>query len=182
MIQVPFPLIVAVVLPLWVFLRIHKAQHTPRFNGYRELLVTMFFIYGCALFVATMRPFLFQLPTLGPRSTLFFDFKLFEELRNMAEGYEMYQLLYSVGNVVMLIPFGLLLPLLFPFARHFLVTVLLGFSLSLTIEMTQMLFTVTRKGTVDDLVFNTIGALIGYVLFQIIGYKAVPKEKEKRKR
>lgn len=178
MIYIPFPLIIAIVLPIWVFLRIQRTDRLKQVHVYREFLVNVFFLYGCTLFVATMRPFLFQLPTLGPRSELYFDLEPFEELRNMAVGSEMYQLLYSLGNVAMLIPFGLLLPLIFPFARHFFVTVFLGFSLSFTIEMTQMLFTVTRKGTVDDLIFNTIGAMIGYVLFQIIGYKAAPTYKK----
>jgi len=169
---------IAVVLPLWVFLRIRRADCLKQVHIYREFLVNIFFLYGCTLFIATMRPFLFQLPTLGPRRELYFDLEPFEELRNMAVGSEMYQLLYSLGNVVMLMPFGLLLPLIFPFARHFLVTIILGFSLSFTIEMTQMLFTVTRKGTVDDLIFNTIGAMIGYVLFQIIGHKVAPKYKK----
>lgn len=177
MIQIPFPLIVAIVLPLWVFLRIRKVVRLKRVHLYREFLINIFFFYGCALFVATMRPFTFQLPTLGPRREVYFDVELFEELSNMAEGSEMYQLLYSVGNVVMLIPFGLFLPLIFPFARHFFVTMFLGFTLSFTIEMSQMLFTVSRKGTVDDLLFNTIGAIIGYVLFQIVGRKIVPKKK-----
>lgn len=174
LVQIPFPAILSIVLPLWVLMRIRKAHRSKQFSTSREVIVQLFFVYTCVLFILTMRPFIFQLPWIGPRRDIAFDIYLFEELRNMAVGSEMYQLLYSGGNVAMLIPFGLLLPLLFPFARHFFVTLVLGFALSLTIETTQMIFTLTRTGTVDDLVFNTIGTMIGYVVYQIIGDRIAP--------
>lgn len=168
LIQIPLPAIISIALPLWVWLRIRNVDRTENFSGSWEFFVNLFFVYGCALFIATMRPFMFQFPWIGSQKAITFDIYLFEELRHMAVGSELLQLFYSVGNVMMFIPFGFLIPFLFPFARHFFITVALGFSLSFTIEMVQMLFTFTRRGTIDDLVFNTIGAMIGYVLFRMI--------------
>lgn len=75
------------------------------------------------------------------------------------------QMLYSVGNVALFIPFGLFVPLLFQHCQRLWMIVLLGFASSLTIELIQTFFTMTRRGTLDDLVFNTSGAVIGYSLY-----------------
>lgn len=168
MIHIPLPVIISIILPLWVWLRIRDIERTTYVHVYRELVINLFFVYGCALIITTMRPFLFRFPWVGARAEITFDIHLFEELRNMAVGSEMLQLLYSVGNVVMFMPLGFFMPLLFLIARHFLMTFLFGLSLSLTVEMIQMLFTLTRRGTVDDLVFNTIGVILGFALFRIM--------------
>lgn len=63
-------------------------------------------------------------------------------------------------NIVMFIPFGVLLPIYFGFFRKARRTVLAGFLMSLSIEVLQ-LFTF-RATDVDDLMMNTLGALAGY--------------------
>lgn len=44
---------------------------------------------------------------------------------------------------------------------------MLGFGLSLTIELAQ-LFTQYRATDVDDLITNTVGTLLGYLCFRLI--------------
>ena len=67
-----------------------------------------------------------------------------------------------VLNAVMFAPFGFLLPVLWCKCRKWKVTVLAGFLLSLTIEVLQMFC--FRATDVDDLLMNTLGALLGYFL------------------
>jgi len=111
-----------------------------------------------------MRPFHFQLPlTTGE---FYFDYHLFYNLTHMADGYLAYQLLYSVGNVILFVPLGIFLPLLFKKTDRFLWIIMIGTLSSLTIEMIQALFTTSRRGTVDDLFFNTVGVLLGFLLFR----------------
>lgn len=69
---------------------------------------------------------------------------------------------------MMFVPFGIFAPLLFKPARNFFGILGLGFAFSLTIELTQAIFTTTRSGTVDDLFFNTFGAVIGFILFLVL--------------
>lgn len=114
-----------------------------------------------------MQPFYFNIPLISYRE-FYFDTELFGELRRMADTHLLHKILYSVGNIFLFVPFGLLLPLLFFKLRHFIVIVPLGFLFSLTIELTQATLTVGRRGTVDDLFFNTIGAMLGYFMFLII--------------
>ena len=71
-----------------------------------------------------------------------------------------------LGNVVGFIPFGLILPIISREARGFFFITFSGFTLSLCVETVQL---VTKLGCfdVDDLVMNTLGAAIGYLLFAV---------------
>ena len=68
-----------------------------------------------------------------------------------------------VGNVVMFIPLGFLLPRAFPGLGKLWKTLLTAAGIVILVEVLQM---VTLLGTcdIDDLILNTIGALIGYTI------------------
>lgn len=69
-------------------------------------------------------------------------------------------------NILLFIPFGYLLPSLFPKLRWWQV-ILLGLAFSLTIELLQL---ITKLGyaDVDDLINNTLGAAIGWLCYKLI--------------
>lgn len=69
-----------------------------------------------------------------------------------------------VGNIAAFIPFGLFLPILSKKSRGFFIITLLTAELSLLIELTQL---VTKVGIfdVDDLLMNTCGGAVGYLIF-----------------
>lgn len=135
-----------------------------------ELILQLFVIYFSAVIFLTMSPFSFQVPMIGPRA-FSFDNQLFYKLRHMSDGYLHLQLLYSVVNILMFIPFGMLAPFTFKKLRSFIWLVVVGFLFSLSIELTQGLFTLTRRATVDDLVLNTVGAILGYFIFITLSSK-----------
>lgn len=70
-------------------------------------------------------------------------------------------------NIIMMIPLGLLLPLIWKQFRALKKVALSGFLLSLCIELSQ-LFTQSRNTTTDDLIMNTLGAIIGYFIFKAL--------------
>lgn len=70
-----------------------------------------------------------------------------------------------VLNIIMTIPLGFLLPLIWKQFRTIKKVALSGFLLSLSIELSQ-LFTQSRTTTTDDLIMNTLGAIIGYFIFK----------------
>ena len=72
-----------------------------------------------------------------------------------------------VGNVLAFVPFGAFLPLLVKRVRSLGKTVLLGFEFSLLVEILQ-LFSKVGSFDVDDILLNTTGVLIGYLLFDRI--------------
>ena len=71
-----------------------------------------------------------------------------------------------IGNIIMLIPYGFLLPLVSTKFRRLRYSLIASFGFTLFIEISQYL---TCRGwfELDDLFHNTIGGLIGFRLFQI---------------
>ena len=66
-------------------------------------------------------------------------------------------------NIFMMLPFGFLLPLIWPEFRSIKKVVFTGFSFSLIIELSQLLN--LRATTIDDLIMNTLGALLGCLIY-----------------
>lgn len=86
-------------------------------------------------------------------------------------------LLNLLGNVVCFIPFGFVIPILTK-KQTALRMLLLGMSASVLVELLQL---VSMLGTfdVDDIILNTFGVLIGYVLF-VVGRGIVRRYLRKR--
>jgi glycopeptide antibiotics resistance protein len=70
------------------------------------------------------------------------------------------------GNVIIFIPFGFFLPMASKY-RNFLTTLFWGFGLSLCVETFQL---ISKVGSfdVDDLMLNTLGCIIGHILFSVL--------------
>ena len=68
-----------------------------------------------------------------------------------------------VGNIVWFVPWGFLIPMMIK-KDKFVPAVLSGFAFSFLIEILQFTF---KKGffEIDDLILNTMGAIIGYFLY-----------------
>ena len=75
-----------------------------------------------------------------------------------------YVILNFAGNVIAFIPFGYLRPKMVKKKPRLFHTVLFSFEFSLLVELTQL---ISRTGSfdVDDLILNTFGGLIGYILY-----------------
>jgi glycopeptide antibiotics resistance protein len=71
-----------------------------------------------------------------------------------------------VGNIVAFIPFGMILPVIRKKTRKFYIIILLSFELSFIVEVIQL---ISKVGSfdVDDLILNTLGGTIGYLIFYI---------------
>ncbi len=69
-------------------------------------------------------------------------------------------------NILLFVPLGIILTLVWPVKLGLLRTTLWGFGLSLLVETSQ-LFNI-RATDVDDLIMNTLGALIGGALASIV--------------
>ncbi|MEC5305972.1 VanZ family protein [Bacillus thuringiensis] len=67
-------------------------------------------------------------------------------------------------NIVLFMPLGFLLPMIWPHFRKMKNTVCAGFLFSLAIELNQLLN--NRITDIDDLFTNTLGAIIGYLLYR----------------
>ena len=73
-----------------------------------------------------------------------------------------------VGNVLIFMPAGFFIPILWKNKRGFVFTVCVTFQMSLLVEILQL---VLRVGSfdVDDLFLNTLGGMLGYLLLILAG-------------
>ena len=71
------------------------------------------------------------------------------------------------GNILAFMPYGFMLPLLNKAYRKFYLITILSILFSLVIETAQLLL---RVGVfdVDDILMNSIGGILGYVIFLIV--------------
>ncbi|MFD3496300.1 VanZ family protein [Streptomyces sp. NPDC058690] len=68
------------------------------------------------------------------------------------------------GNVVLGVPFGFLLPVIFPRTRGFVRVVLMTAFVMLTVEIAQGLLVAGRAFDIDDVILNAAGAFLGYLI------------------
>ena len=105
-------------------------------------------------------------PYAAPRALLdpFHALKLFLKADNVALLKRLRSLEGAGLNILLFVPFGYLLPLLWKRADRWWKVVLCGFLLSLLIELTQL---VTHLGMfdLDDLMNNSLGAFLGWCFF-----------------
>ncbi|MGG5793765.1 VanZ family protein [Bacillus nitratireducens] len=80
-------------------------------------------------------------------------------------------------NILLFMPLGFLLPTIWPHFRKMKNTVCAGFFFSLAIELNQLLN--NRITDIDDLFTNTLGAIVGYVLYRAL-FKMICKREEKK--
>ena len=74
---------------------------------------------------------------------------------------------FVVENVLLSIPYGFICPWAFPWLRGFFRNTFVAFVTSFGVETIQL---ITGRGyfQVDDILTNVLGAVIGYLLFQIL--------------
>ncbi|WP_062643608.1 VanZ family protein [Streptomyces maremycinicus] len=68
------------------------------------------------------------------------------------------------GNILLGVPFGVLVPVVAPRARGVLRVLLLTATVMLMVEFAQGAVVTGRAFDIDDVILNTTGALIGYLL------------------
>ena len=118
----------------------------------RILVLSLFMIYAAVLFQQAF----FSRP---PGSRAEVNLTLLGTWGRSAQGNA-----YVIENIIMFIPWGILLTLLFrPFSRNGFLCVLSGFAASVALETVQYL---TQRGfcQLDDVVMNTLGTLAGWCI------------------
>jgi len=116
-------------------------------------LISIFSFLLASIFVVTGGPSILYI-----RKDLNLNLDLFIGLKT--------NLVQYLLNILLFTPFGLLLPMLWKKFNNIFLVIATGFFCSLIIELGQI-FTF-RATDVDDLFTNTLGTLIGYLIFLII--------------
>lgn len=68
-------------------------------------------------------------------------------------------------NIIMFMPLGFLLPLIYSKYQKPQNTIIFGFLFSLFIELSQLI--TFRATDIDDIIANTLGSLLGYIIWKI---------------
>ncbi len=173
-----FELVVGIAL--WVVIRglmLLKNRKYKRFPVYREIFINILAVYLVSLIGITLFPISINwdgvTPKFHPMVNLiplvdiinYFPqthFSLAFKIKFLAKN--------LVGNLFLLVPIGILMPILWTRMRNFWKTVIIGASISLIIELLQYVlaylgFGWGRATDIDDLILNTLGVMIGYVIF-----------------
>ena len=123
----------------------------------RLSLMVLFSEYVCLLLCSTVF-YRNEVKLVG------YNYKPFRSYVDYFCGNADYLLPQVIMNVIVFIPIGLLLSMLFQFQKWWLILII-GGSVSITIEMLQLFF---QRGfcEVDDVIHNLLGCIVGIVLFR----------------
>lgn len=127
----------------------------------KRFLYTMMYIYVSFVIFFTLMPVLTALPHIMeheyiPMKTVFFeDYKLGRENA----------IIEIILNVIMLIPFGIMLPLLKK--EKFIYVFLQTLFFTLSIELIQPLLHINRCSDITDILTNSLGGIIGYCIYLV---------------
>lgn len=135
---------------------VYKHKKIPHTKG-RFLKLAIFIMYICAVFYFTGVGTMFDLLRYGIR--------LNAGKINLVPFSRDIDVVAYFLNVLLFVPYGFLLPFIWSNINKLKYTVLSGFSFSLLIEISQLFN--NRQTDIDDLIMNTLGTLIGYLLFSV---------------
>ena len=161
------------------------------FAVWHELFLFLFWIYAFGVFSQTVLPrfyigvtdsgaFYFDTyipPRTAPNFMPFATLRLFWENRGNSLDWSSLSFINLLGNLLLFLPFGILLPAVYPRQRRFYRVFLLSFLGILGVEVLQYFF--GRVADVDDVLLNSISIVIGYFLFAVWMriYKAFQKRR-----
>ena len=120
----------------------------------RLILIPLLLIYLLALFALALRP----------SDATSVDWINLVPLSSIARGFRQGGALFLiniVGNIVVFLPLGLLLPSIDKRFNSWVRIMIIGITISLLIETLQLV-SAQRVADVDDLLLNGIGAVLGY--------------------
>lgn len=136
----------------------------------KTVLVALFTLYLAELFDIVGIPYI-QLLTWNP----ILNWIPFSDL--LKERFSFWAVFQFAANIALFVPFGILLPAIWRSFRRLAATVSAGALLSVCIELAQLCS--ARVTAVDDLLMNTLGTVIGYLIVSAAAkkrWRAAPAE------
>ncbi|MCC0643201.1 MULTISPECIES: VanZ family protein [unclassified Clostridioides] len=167
-------------LPIWVIVRvislINKYKNKEKYIFLKEIIVNLFVLYLFILISLVILP-------IDTNESYFSGFTIYEKMninllpfKDFLEGeYKNINLLKNnlVGNTLLLFPFTLYLCLIKSSVRNIKKAIAVTFLISLSIEIIQLIMNCLsivsqlRAVDIDDLIMNTLGGFIAYIIFKL---------------
>lgn len=130
--------------------------------------------YSCVIFILYICLMLWEI-FIGPyrsySETLRYNITPFNTIKNFLNFSSKYSFetlfINLAGNIVTFVPFGFLVPIIFRRANSFGRILVLSV---ISITLVELLQLVLRVGVfdIDDIIFNTLGCLLGYICYKTI--------------
>ncbi|MCA1634647.1 MAG: VanZ family protein [Acidobacteria bacterium] len=173
----------AVALPLWVAFRVRANVSGRKLNAGaslgRELLLTSFFLYLVFVAALTVVPIpmsRFRVPGSSEVNLvpILNSLKCLPPTLTARRNVFLYCLQNMAGNIFLFLPLGFFLPLVSDRFGTIKRVLLVALVLSSSIEVVQFLSRLIgtfRTVDVDDVILNTLGAGVGFLLFTLVKRK-----------
>ena len=172
MIQIPYPMAIALITALWIICRMVISTKNGSVNWKREAQLLL--VYICLVVVIRLTFFPFG-KVDGKVQPLLFDpsniypFNLnFKAITNLMDFESRQEALFNLfGNIFLLMPLGIIFPILDKRLNTPLKAITAGIAISLTIEIFQLPF-FQRVTDINDLILNSAGYIAGYLICLMI--------------
>ena len=147
-----------------------------------EFSLFLFALYGCMVVSVTLFPLPIGINSnieignpsvnLVPFKSIIYSVSLIGVAYDGDAGFMIGLIVRNVGgNILLLMPLGFLIPILWNKFRHIKYILLVGCSVSVSIELLQYLESRTgalgRVTDIDDVFFNVLGVAIGYLSYKL---------------
>ena len=176
MIESSFIIVALISMALWIIYRLYNVVKNKRINIAREIILFIFFVYFLFLLLLTIfkggriefsnqfNSFMYRehgllgIINIVPIKETINTFMHSEtgmrnSLRNL------------IGNILVFMPLGFFIPLLFDKFNNLKKVLKVGCLSSLAIELSQ-LFVGSNVCDIDDVIYNTLGALAGFICYK----------------
>lgn len=174
----PVIILVAIAVPVWFIARIAFRKRIPglTISFMREFLYFIFFLYIIALAAITIVPLSFAIhKTPSPDDINLIPFKtIIRTIRHSMHGQRFRpSMLFenTAGNIVLFLPLGFLLPLVAKKINSVTAIFFIALLYSSLIEFIQYIersFGAYRSVDIDDVILNTLGALVGWYFLRLV--------------
>ncbi|WP_141544736.1 VanZ family protein [Bacillus thuringiensis] len=150
---------------------------------WKEIISFLFVVYICMVVAVTLFPLPIGFPSNIEnlnRSVNIIPFaSIIKDINQIGSAYDG-DALFMIGlivrnvggNILLLMPLGFLAPILWDKYKKFKNTILLGFTISVSIELLQLIESLfsgwTRVIDTDDVICNILGSILGYCIYTIL--------------
>ena len=176
MIGSSFIIVALISMALWIIYRLYNVVKNKRINIAREIILFIFFVYFLFLLLLTIfkggriefnnqsnsymyreHGFLGIINIVPIKETINTFMHSETGMRNSLRN--------VIGNILVFMPLGFFIPLLFDKFNNLKKVLKVGCLSSLAIELSQ-LFVGSNVCDIDDVIYNTLGALAGFICYK----------------
>lgn len=165
-------------IPIWIIIRFFLCLRAKKYHAFsfkREILVNILFVYILCVVSITFFPMYFSEDSSYLSVNFIPVWNTIKELISIRNSnIPNFMILFwgknIAGNMLLLLPLGFLVPILWQRFQDGRKMILFTFCFSLSIELMQLLLMYIgltgRAFDVDDIILNTLGGCIGYFLYK----------------